>query len=197
MLSDELRHETTYKHPLPALEEALALLYLDRIGPLHHGDLSRLPSGVARMLQTVNTAHEELYVLGLEGRRYLGYKNPWKPVGVRYAVRRFATRRLIEVLRQEQPLVFEERFRGSVLLRDTASGDRVLVAGYPSPPSKPTLLGLFRKGRELGARVVVAFDRPRGGRPFNLIRHDAIEYRRLRDLPPLPSMTLELVTGRP
>ncbi|WP_187288520.1 hypothetical protein [Oceanithermus profundus] len=173
------------------------LLYLDRIGPLHQGDIEHLPGGLEGMLQRVDAPVGPLFVLGVEGRRYLGYKNPWKPLSMRYVTRRFATRRLIEELRRERPLVYKERFRGSVLLRDVVSGERLLVAGYPMPPSKPTLLELFRKGRELGARVTVAFDRPRGGRPFNLVRQGAVEFRRLRELPELPAMTLELVTARP
>ncbi|ADR37797.1 hypothetical protein Ocepr_2349 (plasmid) [Oceanithermus profundus DSM 14977] len=197
MLSDEERLEPTHERLLPTPRGALVLLYLDRIGPLHQGDIEHLPGGLEGMLQRVDAPVGPLFVLGVEGRRYLGYKNPWKPLSMRYVTRRFATRRLIEELRRERPLVYKERFRGSVLLRDVVSGERLLVAGYPMPPSKPTLLELFRKGRELGARVTVAFDRPRGGRPFNLVRQGAVEFRRLRELPELPAMTLELVTARP
>ena len=148
------------------------------------------------MLRRVETPAGSLYTLSAAGRSYLGYKNPWKPVGARFLARRYATRRLIEGLRLERFVVYRDRYRGSVLLWDADQQVLLLVAAYYTVPSKPTLWDLFRKGDALGAKVVVAYNRVRG-RPFNLVRDGAIEYRNLQALPERPRMTLELVRAQP
>lgn len=178
-------------------ELATWLLYVDRIGPLRPDEDVFHPPELGLMLQAVETPVGLLYTLNPSGRRHLGYKNPWKPVGARFLARRYTTRRLVEALRLERPVTFKARFRGSLLLWDADRQGLLLVAGYYSAPSKPTLMDLFRKAEALNARALVAFDRPRGGRPFNLLRSGAIEYRPLRDLPERPGANLVLVRARP
>jgi len=180
----------------PSRDVIEMLLYIDRIGPLLK-DADELPSpGLRSFLEETETPLGTLYVLGPQARKLLGYKNPWKRVGARHLLRRFATRRLVESLVAETPLRFLNRYRGSLLLSGGAN-NLILVAGYFQRPSKPTIWGLYTKGKELGARIVVAYDRPQGGGQFNLVREGAIEYRRLKDLPEHPGVTLELIKARP
>lgn len=195
MLRPDASPKQTLQTQELAPELATWLLYVDWIGPLRP-DEDR-PSELVSMLQAVETPVGLLYTPNSSGRRYLGYKNPWKPVGARFLARRYITRRLVEALRLERPVTFKTRFRGSVLLWDADRQGLLLVAGYYSAPSKPTLMDLFRKAKDLDARALVAFDRPHGGRPFNLLRSGAIEHRPLRDLPERPGVNLALVRARP